>query len=243
MSKLPSLVEMLEAGMHFGHQTSRWHPKMQEYIFGERGGIHIINLEKTQELLPDSLEFLKGVAARGGNVLFVGTKKQARDMIKKYAEDCGMPYVINRWLGGTITNFSQVKHSLKRLKNLKEQRDKGELRKYTKKEQLLLNREIEDLERKVGGIQDMTKIPDAIFVMDIRTEKTAVEEASREGVKVVAVCDTNVNPDRIDYIIPANDDAVRSIELIMQMASEAIKEGKKAVGASAPKKKEEVVKS
>ncbi len=239
MPKQPTLVEMLESGVHFGHQTSRWHPKMEPYIFGARGGIHIINLEKTQEMLPVALDFVKGVASRGGKILFVGTKSQAKDIIKKYAEECGQPYVINRWLGGTLTNFNQVKKSIKRLKTLKEQRDKGELRKYTKKEQLLLDREIEDLEETVGGIQDLTEIPEAIFVVDIRAEKTAVEEAHRTGCKVVAMVDTNVNPDNVDYLIPANDDAVKSIELITRLIAEAVKEGAKSAGSAGTKAKAE----
>lgn len=236
MSKQPELVEMLEAGVHYGHRTSRWHPKMEPYIFGERNGIHILDLEKTQELLPEALEFLKGVVSRGGKIMFVGTKTQAKDIVKKYAEECGQPYVINRWLGGTLTNFAQIKNSLKRLKTLKEQSEKGELRKYTKKEQLLLSREIEDLEETVGGIQNITGLPEAMFVVDVRKEKTAVEEATRTGVKVVAMCDTNVNPSNVNYVIPANDDAVKSIEYIVAMVANVVKEGSKAAGAAAAKK-------
>lgn len=236
MSSQPTLVEMLEAGVHFGHQTSRWHPKMEPYIFGERGGIHIIDLEKTQVLLPEALEFMKGVVARGGKVLFIGTKSQAKGIVKKYAEACQQPYVINRWLGGTLTNFPQIKNSIRRLKTLKEQREKGELRKYTKKEQLLLDREIEDLEETVGGIQDLTSVPEAVFVVDIRTEKTAVEEATRTGCKVVAMCDTNVNPKNVDFVIPSNDDAVKAIEMIVHLVSDTLQEGMKIAGAAAVKK-------
>jgi small subunit ribosomal protein S2 len=235
-TKQPSLIEMLESGVHFGHQTSRWHPKMEEFIFGARSGVHIIDLEKTQTQLANALSYIQGVAERGGTVMFVGTKKQAQDIVKKYAEECGMPYVIHRWLGGTLTNFGQIKHSLKRLKNLKEQRDKGELRKYTKKEQLLLSREIEDLEKKVGGIQDVTTVPDAMFVIDVRNEKTAVKEAKRTGVNVIALCDTNVNPKKIDYVIPANDDAVKSIELMTSLVASVIKEGASKVGVASLKK-------
>lgn len=223
--KMPSIVEMLQAGVHFGHQTSRWHPKMKNFIFGSRGGIHIVDLEKTQQMLPDALAFVKSVAARGGNVLFVGTKRQAQPIIEKYAKACGMPYVTQRWLGGTLTNFAQLKITLRRLRSLKDQREKGELKKYTKKEQIILDREIEEMERKVGGIQMLERPPEAIFVVDIRTEKTAVDEANVTGTKVVAVCDTNVNPSGVDYVIPANDDAVKSIEMMTRLVSEAVQEG------------------
>lgn len=247
MPKIPTLVEMLQSGMHFGHTSSRWHPKMKPFIFGERNGIHIIDLEKTQTQLEAALNLLKEIASRGGVILFVGTKIQAKSIVQKYAEACGMPYVNQRWLGGTLTNFHQLKETLKRLKMLKDQREKGELKKYTKKEQLLLNREIEEMEVKVGGIQQITKIPDAIFVIDIRTEKTAVQEAQVTKTKAIAVCDTNVNPAGVDAIIPANDDAVKSIELVCKLACEAIKEGKanaaKVVAdkAAAEKEQENVV--
>jgi small subunit ribosomal protein S2 len=234
MAKIPSLTDMLQAGVHFGHQTSRWHPKMKSFIFGERSGVHIINLEETQKMLEPALAFVKSVAARGGSVLFVGTKRQAQAIVEREAKDCGMPYVNRRWLGGTLTNYQQIKNSLRRLKSLKDQRDKGELRKFTKFEQLMLSREIDELEEKVGGIQDMDKIPDAVFVVDIRTEKTAVEESSVMGVKVVAMCDSNVNPSNVDYVIPANDDATKSIDLVTRLVAEAVKEGK-AEAAKAPK--------
>lgn len=226
MPKLPSLVEMLQAGMHYGHGVSHWHPKMKPFIYAEKSGIHIIDLEKTQVQLESALNQLKEIASRGGVILFVGTKVQAKGTIQKYAEACGMPYVTERWLGGTLTNFQQLKETLKRLKMLKDQREKGELKKYTKKEQLLLGREIEEMEVKIGGIQHITKVPDAIFVIDVRNEKTAVKEAQVTHTKVIAMCDTNVNPKGVDAIIPANDDAVKSIELVCKLACEAIKEGK-----------------
>ena len=225
---MPTLVEMLQSGMHFGHGASHWHPKMKPFIYGERNGIHIIDLEKTQVELEGALQTLKEIASRGGIILFVGTKIQAKSIVEKYADACGMPYVTQRWLGGTLTNFQQLKETLKRLKTLKDQREKGELKKYTKKEQLLLSREIEEMEIKIGGIQHLTKIPDAIFVIDVRTEKTAVKEAQVTKTKVIAVCDTNVNPSGVDVVIPANDDAVKSIELVCKLACEAIKEGKAA---------------
>ncbi|NBS41552.1 30S ribosomal protein S2 [bacterium] len=233
MAKLPTLEEMLKAGVHFGHRTSRWHPKMEKFIFGSRGGIHIVDLEKSLAVMPEALAFVKSVAAKGGNVLFVGTKRQAQPIVRKYAEACGMPFVTERWLGGTLTNFAQIKHTLKRLRTLKDQREKGELKKYTKKEQIILDREIVEMEHKVGGIQMLEKPPEAIFVVDIRTEKTAVDEANSTGTKVVAMCDTNVNPAGVHYVIPANDDAVKSIELITRLVSEAVKEGKEEAVRSA----------
>lgn len=234
MSKL-SLTDMLKAGMHFGHSTSRWHPKMAPYIFGVRSGVHIIDLEKTQELLDRALEQVKAVCSRGGVILFVGTKNQIKPIVKKYAEACGMPYVTERWLGGTLTNFRQIKESLKRFKSLKDQREKGELRKYTKKEQLMIQWEIEDMEKRLGGIENMTKVPDALFVIDVRTERTAVREAQVIGTQVIAVCDTNVNPLGVRYLIPANDDSVKTVELLCQVVSEAVKDGKAQATAVAAK--------
>ncbi|NQV88851.1 MAG: 30S ribosomal protein S2 [Parcubacteria group bacterium] len=226
MPNLPSLTDMLKAGMHFGHKTSRWHPKMKEYIFGARHGVHIINLEETSKLLEVALETAKGITARGGVILFIGTKPQAQAIVQKYADACGMPYVIHRWLGGTLTNFDQIKKTLKRMKMLKDQRDKGELKKYTKKEQLMLSREIEDMEHKLGGVENVTKVPDAVFLIDVRTEKTALKEAVVTGIPVIALCDTNVNPVGVSRVIPGNDDAVKSIELVCRLMSDAIKEGR-----------------
>lgn len=228
MNKL-SLIDMLKAGMHFGHSTSRWHPKMKPFIFGERSGVHIINLEETQRLLDQALEQIKQIVSRGGIVLFVGTKIQAAPIVRKYAEACGMPFVTERWLGGTLTNYRQIKESIKRFKSLKDQRDKGELKKYTKKEQLMIQWEIQDMEKRLGGIESLTKVPEALFVIDIRHERTSVREANDTGARVFAVCDTNVNPKGVDYIIPANDDSVKGIELMCKAVSEAIKEGKATV--------------
>lgn len=235
MSKLPSLEDMLESGVHFGHRTSRWHPKMAEFIFGARKGIHVIDVEKTAEQLEKVLEFVKGVSAKGGTILFIGTKMQAKEIVKKYATEADMPYVTERWLGGTLTNFQQVKHTIKRFKSLRDQKEKGELRKYTKLEQLMLSREIDEMDVKIGGIQNMTKTPDAVFVVDTRTEKTAVLEARKIGAKVIAMCDTNVNPGLTDYVIPANDDAVKSIDMMCSLVSSAIQEGK-AEGAKTKEK-------
>ncbi|MBI2551068.1 30S ribosomal protein S2 [Candidatus Uhrbacteria bacterium] len=226
MSTIPSLEQLLEAGVHFGHRPSRWHPKMAPFIFGKRSDIHIIDLQKTQEQLQKTGEFLKSLVARGGIVLFVGTKVQAKDAVKRAAQSCGMPYVTERWLGGTLTNFQEVKLIIKRFKMLRDQQEKGELRKYTKKEQIVLGREIKEMEVKIGGIQDLARPPDAMFVVDIKTEMTAVEEATKLGVKVVALCDTNVNPGNIDYVIPANDDATKGIDLLCQTVALMVNEGK-----------------
>ncbi len=226
MVKLPELTEMLEAGMHFGHKTSRWSPKMAEYIFGERGGVHIIDLEKTVVKLQEALNFLSDVAARGGAILFVGTKKQAAEAVKVAALDAGMPYVDKRWLGGTLTNFHAIQNVIKRCLDLKAKLGQGELAKYTKKEQLGFQKEMEDLEIKVGGLVGLNKIPQAIFIMDIKKEETALTEAVRCHIPIVAVCDTNVDPRDVEYIIPANDDAVKSIQMIVGLVAEAIKEGK-----------------
>ncbi|PJA47683.1 30S ribosomal protein S2 [Candidatus Uhrbacteria bacterium CG_4_9_14_3_um_filter_36_7] len=226
---LPSLEEMLQAGVHFGHQTSRWHPKMEPYIFGERRDVHVIDLEKTLIQLEGALKYVQEVTSRGGIILFLGTKRQAQRIIKEQAELCGMPYVIERWLGGTLTNFDEIKRVLKQYVKLKDQQAKGELRKYTKKEQLLLSRKIEDLERKVGGIAFLEKTPDVIFIVDLRKEKTAYEESKQMRTKVVALCDTNVNPQEVDYPIPANDDGIKSIEMLTRLMAQAVLEGKKQI--------------
>jgi small subunit ribosomal protein S2 len=228
MPTIPSLEEMLKAGVHFGHQIQRWHPKMKPYIFTERGGIHIINLEETQKLLKEALDYVKGVVSRGGLVLFVGTKRQAQEAVAKEATRCGMPYVSARWLGGTLTNFGEVKKLIRRLKTLREQSERGELKKYTKKEQLWFNREIEELTAKVGGIESLERMPEAVFVLDLHRDKTAVREAITMRVPVIAVCDTNVKPDEVDYIIPANDDASKSLALLTKVMAEAVIEGRKA---------------
>jgi small subunit ribosomal protein S2 len=216
---------MLQAGVHFGHQKSKWHPKMKKFIFGDRQGIHIIDLEKTQKALEKACAFAKQTASRGGIILFVGTKKQAVDYVAKAAESCGMPYVNKRWLGGTLTNYVNMAHLLRNYKDLKRKVEKGELGKYTKFEQQKFAEQVAGYDEKIGGLINMTRIPDAVFIMDIRKDKTALEEATRRGVKVVAVCDTNVNPTDVHYPIPANDDAIKSIELMANTVAAAIKEG------------------
>lgn len=226
MSKIPTLVELLQAGAHFGHQTSKWHPKMKKYLFGDRQGIHIINLEETQKALEEALAFAKSTAQRGGNVLFVGTKKQAAELVKAAATSAGMPFVDKRWLGGTLTNFSAISQQLRKFKDLKRKQERGELAKYTKLEQLRFGEEIKKLEESVGGIQDLVRIPEAIFILDIRKDKTAFEEAKRRGVKIIALCDSNVNPTEVDYPIPANDDAVKSIELFLNLLADACRDGR-----------------
>lgn len=225
MPTIPSLLEMLQAGVHFGHQKSKWHPKMKKFIFGERQGVHIIDLEKTQKALEKACAFAKQTAVRGGVILFVGTKKQASDIVVKAAEACGMPYVNKRWLGGTLTNYVNMAHLLRKYKDLKRKVEKGELGKYTKFEQLRFAEQVASYDEKIGGLGNMTRIPDAIFILDIRKDKTALEEATRRGVKVIAVCDSNVNPSDVAYPIPANDDAIKAIELIANTLSNAIKEG------------------
>lgn len=226
MSKVPSLVEMLQAGVHFGHQTSKWHPQMKKFIFGSRNNVHILNLEETQKALEKAMAYAKSVAARGGVILFVGTKKQAVSVVERTAKLAGMPYVNKRWLGGTLTNFSAIAAMLRKFKDLKRRHEKGELGKYTKFEQMKFGEEIEKLEDKVGGIQDLTRIPDAVFILDIRKDNTALDEAVRRGIPVIAICDSNVNPTDVEYPIPANDDGVKSIELIAGLVAQACKEGR-----------------
>ena len=226
MSKVPSLVEMLQAGVHFGHQTSKWHPKMKKYLFGNRQGIHIINLEATQQALEEAMAYAKKVTLRGGTILFVGTKKQAAPIVEKAALACGMPYVSKRWLGGTLTNFASIAQQIRKFKDMKRRMEKGEYGKYTKFEQMKLAEEIKLLEYKFGGVQDLGRIPDAMLIFDIRKDKTAIDEAVKRGIKIIAVCDSNVDPSDVDYVIPANDDAVKAIELIAQLMSQAVKEGR-----------------
>jgi small subunit ribosomal protein S2 len=228
MPTIPTLEDMLKAGVHFGHRTSRWHPKMKPLIFGERGGVHIINVEETQKRLAAALAFIEGLAKEGRVVLFVGTKRQAQDAVRRAADSVEMPYVVSRWLGGTITNFSEIQKLIKHFLDLQVKQEKGELKKYTKKEQIWFGREIEDLEKKVGGIRRLEKVPDALFLADIRADKTAFHEAQKKGVPTIALVDTNVNPDDVDYPIPANDDGVRSIEMMVHAVAEAIKEGRAA---------------
>lgn len=233
MAKMPTLLEMLKAGMHFGHQSSRWHPKMKPFIYGERGGVHIIDVEKTQVQLEKALTFVIETAARGGSIVFVGTKRQAQPIVEEYAKACGMPYITTRWLGGTLTNFAQIQKLVRHYLDLKDKSAKGELKKYTKLEQLQFSREIDELEEKIGGLSTLTKLPDAIFILDARHEKTAVREAITMGITMVALVDSNVNPRGIKYVIPGNDDAIGSLSLVSKLIAEAIKEGKARAMANA----------
>ncbi len=224
-----SMRQMLEAGVHFGHQTRFWNPKMAPYIFGERNKIHIINLERTLPLYHEASTFVRGVVADGGKVLFVGTKRSARDAIQAEATRCGMPYVNQRWLGGMLTNFKTIRQSIKRLQELEELRDSGALERRNKKEAQALRREMDKLMRSLGGIKEMSALPDAIFVVDVGHEEIAVHEAKKLGVPVVAVVDSNCSPDGIDYVIPGNDDAMKAIQLYAAGIADAVLDGKAAV--------------
>ena len=221
-----SMRQMLEAGVHFGHQTRFWNPKMAPFIFGERNKIHIINLEKTQPLYSQAAAFIKNMAAEGGKILFVGTKRSARDAIQKEATRCSMPYVNQRWLGGMLTNFKTIRQSIKRLNELDEMAQNGTLDRRGKKEAQMLRREMDKLLRSLGGIRDMTALPDALFVIDVGHEEIAIHEAKKLGIPVVAVVDTNCSPDGIDYVIPGNDDAMRAILLYAGGVADSVLEGK-----------------
>jgi small subunit ribosomal protein S2 len=221
--------QMLEAGVHFGHQTRFWNPKMAEYIFGERNKIHIINLEKTQPLYVEAANFIKGVVSDGGTVLFVGTKRSAREAIHKEATRCEMPYVNQRWLGGMLTNFKTIRGSIKRLMDLTEMQANGLLEKRGKKEATQLRREMDKLERSLGGIKHMESLPDAIFVIDVGHENIALHEARKLGIPVVAIVDTNCSPEGIDYVVPGNDDAMRAIQLYASGVADAVLEGRSSV--------------
>ncbi|WP_006787093.1 30S ribosomal protein S2 [Thiorhodospira sibirica] len=221
-----SMRQMLEAGVHFGHQTRYWNPKMAPFIFGDRNKIHIINLEKTLPLFNDAMNYLGKLASNGGRVLFVGTKRSARDCIAEEAKRCKMPYVNHRWLGGMLTNFKTVRQSIKRLKDLETMRDDGTFARLSKKEVLMLTREMEKLERSLGGIKDMPALPDALFVIDVGYERIAINEAKKLGIPVVAVVDTNNSPLGVDYVIPGNDDAMRAIQLYVSAAADAVLEGR-----------------
>jgi small subunit ribosomal protein S2 len=221
-----SMRQMLEAGVHFGHQTRFWNPKMAPFIFGERNKIHIINLEKTQPLYAAAAAFIKGVASEGGKVLFVGTKRSARDAVQKEAARAAMPYVNQRWLGGMLTNFKTIRQSIKRLNELDEMAQSGALERRGKKEAQMLRREMDKLLRSLGGIRNMTALPDALFVIDVGHEQIAIHEAQKLGIPVVAVVDTNCSPDGIDYVIPGNDDAMRAILLYAGGIADSVLEGK-----------------
>ncbi len=223
-----TMRQMLEAGVHFGHQTRYWNPKMGPFIFGARGKIHIINLEKTMPLFNDAMNFISAIAQKRGTILFVGTKRSARESIKEEATRCGMPYMSMRWLGGTLTNFRTVKASVARLKELEANETNGVFEKMVKHEVLSLRRERDKLEASLGGIKDMNRLPDALFVIDIGHEDIAVQEAKKLGIPVIAVVDTNYDPNLVDYAIPGNDDAIRAVQLYVRAAADGVLEGKAA---------------
>lgn len=222
-----TMREMLEAGVHFGHQTRFWNPKMAPFIFGHRNKIHIINLEKSLPMLQEAQKFAKQLSANGGTILMVGTKRQARELVAEQAQRAGVPFVDQRWLGGMLTNFKTVKTSIKRLKDMKAQQEAG-LESMSKKEQLMFARELEKLEKDIGGIQDMNTLPDAIFVIDVGFHKIAISEAKKLGIPLIGVVDTNHNPDGIDYVIPGNDDSAKAVALYARAIADAILEGREA---------------
>ncbi len=235
-----SMKQLLEAGVHFGHQTRRWNPKMAEYIFTERNGIYIIDLQKTVKKLEEAYLFVREATANGGDILFVGTKKQAQLSVKEEAQRCEMPYVDARWLGGMLTNFRTIRRRIDRLNQLRKMAEDGTFDLLPKKEVSKLNAEIEKLEKFLGGIQNMKKAPAAMFVVDPRKEKIAVAEAHKLNIPVVAIVDTNCDPDDVDYVIPGNDDAIRAVRLLVGTMADAVIEGRQgAVGAAAEQEKEE----
>ncbi|MBC6428405.1 MAG: 30S ribosomal protein S2 [Cellvibrionales bacterium] len=260
MSDLASTVsmrDMLQAGVHFGHQTRFWNPKMQEYIFGARNKIHIINLEHTLPAFNAAMAYLQKLAESNSRILFVGTKRAASKLIEEHARRAGMPYVSHRWLGGMLTNYKTIRASIKKYQDLEQQRADGTFAKLTKKEALLRQREMDKLERGIGGIKDMGGLPDALFVIDVEHERIAISEANKLGIPVVGVVDSNSDPDGVDYVIPGNDDAIRAIKLYVTMAADAVLAGKArnaapgepaakklvAVAAVAPESRSKVIKS
>ena len=237
-----TMNQLLEAGVHFGHQTRRWNPKMKRFIHGERSGIYIIDLKQTLTRIETSYSFVRDLVAGGGTVLFVGTKKQAQDAIESYAERCNMPYINQRWLGGMLTNFETIAKRVAKMKEYERMRDSGELEAMPKKEALMITRELEKLSRNLRGMRNMTRLPDAVFILDTKKETIAVTESNKLGIPVIAVVDTNCDPDVIDYLIPGNDDAIRSGEIMARVISDAVMEGRymasKRAGAVAPARSE-----
>ncbi|MFA8437477.1 30S ribosomal protein S2 [Pueribacillus sp. YX66] len=221
-----SMKQLLEAGVHFGHQTRRWNPKMKPYIFTERNGIYIIDLQKTVKKVEEAYQFIREVAANGGNILFVGTKKQAQESVKDEAERSGQFYINQRWLGGTLTNFQTIQKRIARLKDLERMEEDGTFNVLPKKEVILLKKEMDRLEKFLGGIKEMKNLPDAIFIIDPRKERIAIAEARKLGIPIVAIVDTNCDPDEVDYVIPGNDDAIRAVKLLTGKMADAILEAK-----------------
>lgn len=237
---IPSVEEMLTAGMHFGHRTAKWHPKMKPYIFGARKGIYIIDLETSRKHLERAMNYIADTVAGGRKVLLVGTKAQVKDLLKNVGAETGAPYISEHWLGGTMTNFNIIKKSIRKYRDLVDKKATGRLSKYTKKEQLEFDREIAKMDKSFGGLTDLNGLPAAIFIWDIKTEKTALTEAKKCGIPIIAVCDTNVNPEGVAYVIPGNDDASKTIKLIMETIRGAILEGKERAekAKNAPVKKD-----
>ena len=225
-----TMRQMLEAGLHFGHQTRRWNPKMKPYIYGPRNGIYIINLDATMRHFRKSYSFIVDLVGKGGTIMFVGTKRQAREIVAQEAARCGMFYVNHRWLGGMMTNFQTIKNSVERLKKIESMKEDGSINRFPKKEILMMEKELVKLDRNLGGIKNMRTHPDAIFVIDPKKEDIAVNEASKLNIPVIALTDTNCDPDGIDYLIPGNDDAIRSIKLITSLIADAVLEGKERLG-------------
>jgi small subunit ribosomal protein S2 len=230
--KAITLMDMLKAGVHFGHKTSLWNPKMAGYIYTQRNNIHILDLEKTKTKLAQALNFAKEVASRGGTVLFVGTKRQAKSVVRTAAESAGMPYVVTRWLGGTFTNFRTIQRTIKKMERYEKMIADGEIKKYTKKEQLMIAREVEKMKQFFSGIKDMKKLPDAIFVLDVKYDHIPVEEAKQSKVKVIGLVDTNSDPSMIDYVIPSNDDAIKVIEFMANAMADAVLDGKRSAASN-----------
>ena len=226
MTAVVTMKQLLEAGVHFGHQTRRWNPKMKRFIHGDRGGIYLIDLNKTLQGVEEAYTYVRDLVADGGTILFIGTKKQAQDPIQGYAEKCGMPYINQRWLGGMLTNFETISKRVAKMKNLQRMRDSGEFEVMPKKEALLLSRELEKLERNLNGIRNLERLPDAVFILDTKKEDIAVTEANKLKIPTIAVVDTNCDPDVITYVIPGNDDAIRSGELMARVICEAVEEGR-----------------
>ena len=224
-----TMRQMLEAGVHFGHQTRFWNPRMAPYIFGHRNKIHIVNLEKTMEKYNEAMGYVRRLSSQGGAILLVGTKRQAREIIAEEAQRAGMPYVDERWLGGMLTNFKTVKQSIKRLKDMEASVEEGALERMSKKDALMLTRELGKLEKSIGGIKDMTRLPDALFVVDVGYHKIAITEANKLGIPVIAVVDTNHSPEGVDYLIPGNDDSSRAIRLYARGVADAVLEGRSQV--------------
>lgn len=236
MLNTPSMQQLLEAGVHFGHQVRRGHPRMKPYIYGARDGVHIIDLAQSEKLLKEAAQYVYNLGKEGKTILFIGTKKQARDIVKEAAKKVEAPYMVERWVGGFLTNFEEISKRIKKMQDLKQQREKGELGKYTKKEQLLIDREIKKLEQIFEGVVDLKSLPEAVFVIDTVAEGTAVRECQRMGIKVVAIADSNCDPQLIDYPIPGNDDAIKSIAVLTEAVASSYGAGIKEAGRVAVKK-------